>query len=270
MMSYVQEKTDNLDLANQELIELSLLDERYMKVKNIQIVLISDFENIKKLNYYLFSNVLDVDYFTVDTVDENDIVFFDSMDVIIFNKEDDKLKEMLLHNIKAKNLDTKFFLITNKSYLRQNDILREHVSGVDKLLKMDFFLEDYILSIEKYLRSNFYSKRLLSLADEQEIITRDITRFEKKVDDLVSKKIFFSLINYAYNCDIDIGSYNIRKIVRDNDLIYIDEKKSEITFLLQNVIPEYGAKLIKSRINNFSITLDEKSKLSAFDLIYEK
>jgi L-rhamnose mutarotase len=48
-----------------------------------------------------------------------------------------------------------------------------------------------------------------------------------------------------------------------------NEKKEEVTFLLLNVIPEFGSELIKKRINNFSITLTEISKRSSFDIIYE-
>jgi len=68
---------------------------------------------------------------------------------------------------------------------------------------------------------------------------------------------------------MDIHSYNIRKIVRECDLILVDEKKQEIKFLILNVIPAFGSELIKKRINNFSITLTEKDKLSSFDIIYE-
>jgi hypothetical protein len=257
------------ELDDENLIELSLLNDRISAAKNIQVALLSDCEDIKKLNYYLFSEVSDVDFFTIDSLNEHELSNIDEMDIIVFNKEDDALKEMLLHNIKAKNLKTKFFLISNKNYLRQKDILQEHINGVDKYLKMDFFLEDYILSMEKFLHSNFYSKRLLSHEDEKDVLLNDKRVFELKVDELVKKKIFFSLFNYKYSSEMEIESYNIRKIVRECDLILVDTKNQEITFLLLNVVPEFGAELIKKRINNFSITLEENNKLSAFDIIYE-
>ncbi len=269
-MAHSQIEKIDLELKDESLLELSLLEEKYRYAKNIQVALFSDLEDIKKLNYYLFADVKDVDYYTIDTLSESDIDDIDDMDIIVFNKNDEKLKEMLLHNIKAKNLPTKFFVITNKSYLRQKDILREHISGVDKLLKMDFFLEDYILSMEKYLRSNFYSKRLLAHEDEKEIIITDKELFEQKKTILLTKKIFFSLFTYEFDSEVDINSYNIRKIVRECDLILVDKKRKIITFLLLNVIPEFGSELIKKRINNFSITLKEKKRESSFDLIYEK
>jgi hypothetical protein len=260
---------DKLDTINKDLMELSMIESRHSRVKNIQVALMSDSEDIKKLNYYIFSEVSDVDYYTIDNVDESDIDIFDHMDIIVFNKEDEKQKDILLHNIKAKGLDTKFFLITNKNYLRQKDILQEHINGVDKLLKLDFFLEDYILSMEKYLCTNFYSKRILDLEDEKDILIEDKKVFDKKVDNLISKKIFFSLLTYGYESEIDIEKYNIRKIVRECDMICIDQKSKEIIFLLQNVIPEFGLQLIQTRINNFSISLVPKSTNSAFELIYE-
>lgn len=263
------DSTKEQDLETDELIQLSLLDPKYSYVKNIQVTLISDCEDLKKLNYYLFSDVNDVDYYTIDTLDESDIAEMDKMDIIIYNKDDDGLKDLLLHNIKAKNLNTQFFVISNKSYLRQKDILREHINGVDKLLKMDFFLEDYILSIEKYLHSNFYTKRLLAQEDNAEVITYEKTKFEEHVNLLIDRKIFFSLFHFSYESDIDIRSYNIKKIVRECDIIFIDETKQEMTVLLLNVIPEFGIELIKKRISNFSIQLQKIAKLSAFDIIYE-
>jgi hypothetical protein len=257
-------------LEEESLVELSLINDRHNIIKNIQIALISSNEDIKKLNYYLFSDVSDVDYYTLDeNITEDTIDELDDMDIIVFNKDDDKLKDMLLHNIKAKNLNTKFFIISNKNYLRQKDILQEHINGVDKLLKMDFFLEDYILSMEKFLYSNFYSKRLLAHKDEKDVLVNKKALFQKKIDKLLQEKIFFSIFNYKYEAEMDINKYNIRKIVRDCDLIYIDDKKQELTFLLLNVIPEFGSELIKKRINNFSISLQEIDKQTAFDIIYE-
>ena len=268
-MAHGQIESEYFELDDENLIELSLLNDRISTAKNIQVALLSDCEDIKKLNYYLFSEVSDVDFFTIDSLTENELSNMDDMDIIVFNKENDMLKEMLLHNIKAKNLKTKFFLISNKNYLRQKDILREHINGVDKYLKMDFFLEEYILSMEKFLHSNFYSKRLLAYEDEQDVLMVDKRKFELKINQLIKDKIFFSLFNYKFNSEMDIESYNIRKIVRECDLILVDDKNHEITFLLLNVVPEFGSELIKKRINNFSISLEENNKLSAFDIIYE-
>lgn len=256
-------------IEQEELVELSILNDRVSVAKNIQVALMSDSEDIKKLNYYLFSDVPDIEFFNIDSLKEDELSEIDDMDIIVFNKNDDVLKDMLLHNIKAKNLKTKFFIISNKSYLRQKDVLKEHINGVDKLLKLDFFLEDYILSMEKFLHTNFYSKRLLAHEDAKDVVIKNKKEFEANVDKLIKDKIFFSLFKYKYSSEMDISSYNIRKIVRECDLILVDEKSSEITFLLLNIIPEFGSELIKKRINNFSITLEESSKISAFEIIYE-
>jgi hypothetical protein len=268
-MAHGQIDSEYLELDEENLVELSLLNERVSSAKNIQVAQFSDSEDIKKLNYYLFSEVSDIDFYTVDSLTEDELQEMDEMDVIVFNKDNEKLKEMLLLNIKAKNLNTKFFLISNKDYLRQKDILKEHINGVDKYLKIDFFLEDYILSMEKFLRSNFYSKRLLSHEDAKDVLMYDKKKFKAKIDELIEKRIFFSTFSYKFDSEMDIEGYNIKKIVRECDLICIDKKKSELTFLLLNVVPEFGTELIKKRINNFSITLEEKDKLSAFDIIYE-
>jgi len=269
------EKLDNEQLTNIEfdddtLINLSLYDREIGSAPAIKIALITDNNDLRKLNYYLLKEVSDIDYYTIDELDDQDLDFIDEMDIVIYSREDTELKNKILHQIKAKNLDTKFFLISQKPYLRQKDILTEHINGVDKLMKMDFFLEDYILSMEKYLHANFYSKRLLALEDTPEVVLHDKEKFEARINDLLEKKIFFSLFRYRFQSEIDIDDYNIKKIVREHDNIFIDKKKNEITFLLLNVVPEFGMQIIKKRIDNFSIFLTPIEQLNAFDLVFEK
>ncbi len=271
-MAHGEIEIDRSQLSDDSLIELSNFKAKSSTKESIaiKIALFSDSEDIKKLNYYLFSGVDGIDYNTIDKLSKYDLDDVDEMDIIVFNKDDETLKEMLLDNIKLKSLPTKFFLISNKSYLRQKDILKEHVNGVDQLLKLDFFLEDYILSMERYLKNNFYSSRLLELKDDSKVILNSKDSFEKEIRDLIEQRIFFSLFNFKYDSEIDIDSYNIRKIVREHDTIYIDKESKEITFLLLNITPEFGSQMIKKRINNFSIILKEINKLSSFDIVYEK
>ncbi len=262
------EKMNSIEFDNDTLVELSLFDQN--RLKNVKIALITDNNDLRKMNYYLFRDVGDVDHYTMDDLEAEDVNMLDDMDIVIYHKKDEELKNEILHNIKAKNLRTKFFLITDKEYLRQKDILTEHINGVDKLMKMDFFLEDYILSMEKYLRNNFYSKRVLVLDDMPDVILHDKKLFHKRIEDILSRKIFFSLFRFGFDSEIDIEVYNLKKIVRDHDNIFIDKKAKEITFLLLNVIPDFGTKIIKKRINNFSITLHPIDAVSAFDIVFDQ
>ncbi|GEM_PF-6235812 len=264
------EHLNHIEFDDDTLINLSLYDREIGSAPAIKIALITDNNDLRKLNYYLLKEVSDIDYYTIDDMDDQDLDFIDEMDIVIYSREDTELKNKILHQIKAKNLNTKFFLISQKPYLRQKDILTEHINGVDKLMKMDFFLEDYILSMEKYLHANFYSKRLLALEDTPEVVLHDKEKFEARINDLLEKKIFFSLFRYRFQSEIDIDDYNIKKIVREHDNIFIDKKKNEITFLLLNVVPEFGMQIIKKRIDNFSIFLTPIEQLNAFDLVFEK
>jgi len=262
------ELMNRIDFDEDTLINLSLFDKNRTPVQNIKIALITDNNDLRKLNYYLLKDVNDVDYFTFD--DGNvDMDLIEEMDIIIYSKEDDTIKNEILHHIKAKNLKTKFMMISDKPYLRQKDILQEHINGVDKLMKMDFFLEDYILSIEKYLHTNFYSKRVLDLPDLEEVITHDKKVLKKRINDLIQRKIYFSLFRYTYHSEIDIDEYNLKKTVREHDTIYIDKENGQILFLLMNVIPEFGEQIIRKRINNFSITLTPEAACNVFDIVFE-
>jgi len=263
------ELMNGIDFDDDTLVHLSLFDQSRQSAQNIRIALISDKNELRKLNYYLFKDVQGVDYYTFDD-EAVELDLIAEMDIVIFSKNDEKLKEAILHEIKAKNLKTKFMMISDKPYLRQKDILQEHINGVDKLMKMDFFLEDYILSIEKYLHSNFYSRRVLSIEDLSEVITHDRARFQQRVDELMRNKIYFSLLRYSYESEIDIDEYNIKKIVREHDTILIDKEKGEIVFLLMNVIPQFGTQIIKKRIENFSIRLSLEHACNVFDLLFEE
>ncbi|HIP46306.1 MAG TPA: hypothetical protein EYG95_01970 [Campylobacterales bacterium] len=130
-------------------------------------------------------------------------------------------------------------------------------------------MEDFVISIEMYLKNNFYSKRLLALNDNNEIVLNNKDIFEAKIAQLLEKKIYFSLFTYHYDADADIGTYNIQKIVREYDNIFINKRKNEINFLILNTVPDFGKELIQKRIQNFSINLEIKSVQSAFDLVFD-
>jgi hypothetical protein len=234
----------------------------------IQVMLMSDSDALKKLHYYIFSSASDVDYYTIDKLPDEEMDLIYEMDIIIYNKKDASLKKKILESIKKEKLDLKFFEITNQAYLRQKDLLLANIDGVDKLFKKDFLMEDFVMSIEMYLKSSFYSRRLLSL-EESEIVMHKKELFEKKIADLLEKKIFFSLLRYQYDADADIESYNIQKIVREYDNIFVNKRKKEITFLVLNTIPDFAAQLIQERIENFSITLELSESKSSFDLIFD-
>ncbi len=264
------EQLSSIVLDDDTLINLSLYDHEVSRALNIKIALITDNNDLRKLNYYLLRDVSDIDYYTIDNLEDDELDMIEDMDIVIYNMDDTTLKDKILHHIKAKQLKTNFFMISNKPYLRQKDILQEHINGVDKLMKMDFFLEDYILSMEKYLRSNFYSKRLLALEDMPDVVLHESKKFYDRVNSLIDKKIFFSLFRYSYQSEIDIYDYNIKKIVREHDNILIDRKNKELVFVLLNVLPDFGAEIIKKRIDNFSIFLTPLEQRSAFDLVFDQ
>ena len=251
--------------------ELVILDkENQKKERKIQLMLMSDSDEIKKLHYFIFSSAKDVDYYTVDELEPEDISIIYDMDIIIFNKKDDNLKESILQIIEAQKLDLKFFEISDNEYLRQKDHLIAHNCGVHKLFKKDFMLEEFVINIEIYLKSNFYTKRLLDLKEHDEIMIDSQELFTNRINNLLEKKIFFSLFKYNYDADTDIKNYNLRKIVRENDTIYFDEQNSKIHFLILNTIPSFGKSMINERMKNFSISLENTKAISSFELVFEE
>jgi len=280
----IAKNTTILDFSNQkqkeatmpafQALQEELLDElthkQYTQESNskIQIMLMSDNDELKKLHYYIFSSANDLEYYTIDILPEDEMSIIEEMDIILYNKKDSALKARILKHIKKEKLSLKFFEITNNDYLRQKDLLNASIEGVDKLFKKDFLIEDYIISIEMYLKSNFYSKRVLALPEEELLVSKK-ELYDMRIKSLLEKKIFFSKLTYAYESDTDISAYNLQKIVREYDTIYINKRKKEISFIILNTLPQFAKELIQNRIKNFSIFLEKKTALSSFDLIFD-
>jgi hypothetical protein len=256
------------EVSTENIIELLSSSRRVKDLMKMQVMLMSDNDEFKKLCYYVFSSSNDVDYFTVDSL-EDQYDLLDNMDIIVFNQEDMEIKEKIIARIKEKKLSLKLFVISNQKHIRQIDKLKEHVNGVHKLFKKDFLIEDFIMSVETFLENNFYSKRLVKIYNDNEVLTLDKKKFQKKVNTLIQKKVFFSLVSYEYESNNEITSYNLQKIVREYDNIFINEKTKKIKFLMLNVSPEFAKATVHERIKNFSISLIPDEATSAFNLVYE-
>ncbi len=260
-MDEIVTKTDRVEDL---LVELSLCEDEY---KELNVVLLSDSEEFKKLNYFIFSSVEGINYITMETPYDQDLTILSEMDMIIFHKRDKKLEELILENTLKKNLNTKFIhVVDNKSY-RKVDFLNEYLLGVSKIIKIDDDLEEYVFEVQKELRKNFYSRRLEKL-NEKKFLTKK-EDFEERVDELVKTRVFFTKLRYKFDSDMDIYNYNIQKIIRKRDTIYVDKDSNEIYFLLLDVMPKKASKIVKNRIKNFSIRVNEVSQKDVFDLIFD-
>jgi len=246
------------------LIELSLLEAN--SDREINVVLLSDNDDLKKLNYFIFNGVEGINYYTMDDPYDKDLSILSQMDLILYNKSDKELEEVILENILNKHLHCKFIHIVDSHNYRKIDFLEEYLHGVSKVIKLDSELEEYIFEIQKELLDGFYSKRLQNIKPIDTLY--NLHRFERRIDELIKNRVCFTKLRYTYECDMDITKYNLKKIIRDKDTIYIDKQKSEIYFLLIDVLPKTANNIIKSRIKNFSIRLSEVSHESVFDIVF--
>jgi hypothetical protein len=246
------------------LIELSLLDNNVDKELNI--VLLSDNDDMKKLNYFIFNDIDGINYYTMGDPYDTDLTILSQMDIVLYNKNNKKLENMLLENIINRHLNCKFIHIVDSSNYRKLDLLEEYLQGVSKVIKLDSDLEEYIFEIQKELMNAFYSKRLQNIKPIDIIYEQN--EFEKRIDELIKKRVCFTSLRYTYESDMDISKYNLKKILREKDGIYIDKKRNEIYFLLLDVMPQKANSIIKSRIKNFSIRLSEISHKSVFDIVF--
>ena len=246
------------------LVELSLLND--FEQRELNVALLSDSDDLKKLNYFIFNSVENINYHTIDTPYDNDLSILSQMDIVIFNKEDKNLENLILENIANKHLHCKFFCLVDEKSYRKVDFLNEYLHGVSKVIRVENELEEYIFEIQRELRCNFYSQRLRKIEAVDTLFQRD--DFESRIKNLIDERVCFTKLRYTYDSDLDIAKYNLRKILRDKDTIYIDRQKSEIYFLLLDVMPSKADSIIKSRVKNFSIRLSEISHESVFDIVF--
>jgi len=247
------------------LIELSLLDEGMDKELNI--VLLSDNDDMKKLNYFIFNAVDGINYYTMDDPYDKDLSILSQMDIVLYNKDDKELEDLILENIINKRLGCKFIHIVDNQNYRKIDFLEEYLQGVSKVIKLDSELEEYIFEVQRELMNGFYSKRLQKIKPVKDMIF-DGKVYEKRVNELIKNRVCFTALRYTYESDMDISKYNLKKIVREKDAIYVDRAKNEIYFLLIDVMPSTANEIVKSRIKNFSIRLSEISHKSVFDMVF--
>ena len=260
----MDEIVTNSERLEDLLVDLSLYEEDF---RELNVVLLSDSDEFKKLNYFIFSGVEGINYITMDAPYDKDLSILSEMDMIIFHKRDKKLEELILENALKKNLSTKFIhVVDNKSY-RKVDFLNEYLLGVSKIIKIDTELEEYVFEIQKELRKNFYSSRLEKLREKKLLTKKE--EFENRINELINTRVFFTKLRYKFDSDMDIYNYNIQKIIRKRDTIYIDKDSSELYFLLLDVMPKKASEIIKDRIKNFSIRVNEVSQKNVFDLIFD-
>ena len=90
--SFLSHKIGNLSSFFKSKDEL--LKETYTRKSNlhdsnakIQVMLMSEDDEQKKLHYYIFSSSADVDYYTIDILPEDEMSILTDMDIIIYNKK---------------------------------------------------------------------------------------------------------------------------------------------------------------------------------------
>ncbi len=234
--------------------------------EDINVVLLSDSDEMKKLNYYIFDGVEGINYYTMDAPYDSDLSILSNMNFVIYNKEDEKLEKMILENIAKKHIDSKFLYVVDKKKYSKLDFLEEYKNGVDHIIMIDSNIEEYLYEIQKELRNDFYIRRLSKIKEVG--ILKNVEDLEKRINELIQNRIFFTKLRYHYDSDIDIFKYNLNKIIRKKDTIYIDKNRQEIYFLLLNILPTKAHNIISKRIKNFSIRLSQISQKDVFDLIY--
>ena len=250
--------------VSDELLELSLL-ESDVDV-DFDIALMSDSDDMKKLHYYIFSNVDGINLHVMDQPFDGDFSILSQMDIVLYNKADKVLEDDILEAILDKGMTTRFIHLVDESSFEGIDLVKEYLSGVKKVIKVNEYLGEYIIEMQKEIFDNFYTRRIQSLSVQETVYEKD--EFENRVEELQDRRVYFSSLRFKYDADMDIESYDLNSIVRDKDTVYVDKENSEIYFLLIDVMPDSASRLIRDRIKNFSIRVSEVSSNSVFDIVF--
>ncbi len=244
------------------LIQLSLLSYD----EDINVVLLSDSDEMKKLNYYIFDGVEGINYYTMDAPYDRDLSILSTMNFVLYNKDDKELEKIILENIEKKHIKSKFIYIVDKKRYKQLNLLEEYANGVDNIVIIDSQIQEYIYEIQRELRNNFYIKRLKKIKEQK--ILKNIEELEERINELIKNRIFFTKLRYKYESDMNPYKFNLDQMIRKKDSIYIDKIKKEIYFLLLNILPAKAHSIITKRVKNFPIKLKQIAQKNVFDLIY--
>jgi len=196
--------------------------------KTTSVLLISDNKELIELHRYIFGHEeFDIDTATGMTETINKIL--NSPDLIIYNPKEMKLDLSVCDTIKQQKIHSKLIYISNAEYVRMEDKMKAIESGCYEMFPITFVLGEYILEIEKTLGNNFYTAILNKLSRNKTVNNKK--HFCEIVESLYDEKIFFTILKFKS----DVKPEEIRKKLRDTDIIYHDRNSDEYILCLINI-----------------------------------
>ncbi len=241
------------------------------KAKNetVNVFVLSNSDELVKFHQYIFKNDQYIKFESAQGLNEKNQNFFANSDVIIYNLEDEKLKNNLLNFIDKQNLKTKLIVLSDRENIRKRDLVKQVTNGVYQVFENNFDLTDYIHTLEKIFRRKFYS----NLQDKVELIAenRYFTNsddFKNIISNIAKYRIYYTAVIVEYENNIELKQDVVENYIRDEDIVYHDRLGKRLVFILIDMLPSNSLSLIERRLRKSDLYIKSSSSLTLDRFVY--
>ena len=239
----------------------------FHKKSVVNLLLLTKDPMLIKFHSYVFDCLGLVNFLYLDEVTNENKDKLYNADIIVYNLDNDRLKDMLLDWNNQKKVKSKLFHLSFETLHRKQDKIMKLQSGFDHIFEQNFDLLDYLFHIENSVKDNFYTKKMESLPALKNAIVYDEVVFKRQIVNFIDQEMFFSLVVIYYESRYKIELSQIEELIRENDYIYFDEESRKIVFLMLNMLPTTAYILLKSRLEKLHIYI-KKHQLHSVNDIY--
>lgn len=177
-------------------------------------------------------------------------VINDEPQLVIFNpSEHQSAAELKKISKLVKNSNIKVLFISPRPILRRQDKSEILQSGFCDVQEKDFYIEDFILSIERALGQPFYSAEMEKIPNKT-YVTYDQNTFRKFIVAFLCKNLFFTVFKFKYESTLSEGDVK-KNLGRAFDVAFINKDEKLIYLFLVNTV-EKNAPAIEAKFSAIS------------------
>jgi hypothetical protein len=243
--------------------------ERRAKNDLVNLFLLSSSDELIDFHSSILKDDKNLQLNSAKVLNEKSQKYLEECDVLIYNLNDNKLKDKLLAYIKNQNLQIKFIHISGEKNIRKRDLIQQVSNGVYQVFSKGFDLSEYIYTLEKLFRRKFYSN-IDEFSDFSGLksIYVDINEFKNSIVKLERQRIFYSAVVVDYDSVESLGRSVLENCIRDLDTVYHSRSAHRLIFIMIEILPSEAAALLGRRLASLNIKIKSGNSFSASQFAY--
>ncbi|MCK5889388.1 MAG: hypothetical protein KAG19_05540 [Methylococcales bacterium] len=229
----LNEKAKKFELASADGLEKSDL----YKKESPYIVLATQSSELSRIVRYFFGN----GQYSVNQIEPSLLEVGQAISVslsprfIIFNPiENQSSTELKKIGELIKGNHVKAVFISSRPVLRRGDKSEILQSGFCDVLIRDFYIEDFVISIERAMGLHFYTEEMKKVPDKTYVVYNEKV-FQRFIKVFLCQHLFFTVFKFQYASSI--SELDVRKnLGRSFDMAFIDKEKKFVYLFLVNTL----------------------------------